>query len=248
MKKIFLILLLITIALAIYLNRSYAHIYNMISATNLPYPLLNQRYLINSTITTTGTIKLAFLGDSLTAGAGADNFNFSYPHLLAEKLMKNYQQIEVLNLGNPGATSADVLNNQIKLINDFEPDKIFILVGINDLHDYLGRKNLENNLRQTIIDLKISPSNIYLINIPYLGKFLPPWPTYFDWQTKRYNQVFINLKNTGVNSIDLYTQSYKNFSDDSFWYSADNFHPNDRGYQLIAGIIYYYLGYDYSTS
>ncbi|KKQ27955.1 MAG: hypothetical protein US42_C0003G0012 [Candidatus Magasanikbacteria bacterium GW2011_GWC2_37_14] len=262
MKKIFLATLIIILALAVYLNRTYAHIYNTISKANLPSSPSQKNYFLRSEdacgersgITpqqvknnfSCEKIKIAFLGDSLTAGVGVKWQEDTYPYQLAQKIANEQKkQVEVLNLGVPGATSVDVLNNQIALANNFTPDKVIIFIGINDLHNFVDKIKLENNLKQIINNLKIEEKNIYIVDLPYLGSkksFLWPWQYYFYYQTEKYNEAINNvLRNSETNSLDTFLATSKSFFKDTTWYSADNFHPNSQGYEQIANSIYTYL-------
>ncbi len=236
MKKILLIILVIIIAVAIYLNRAYAHIYNMIGEKNLLAPT-EKNYTVGDK-NAKNKIKIVFLGDSLTAGVGASSFQNTYPYLVAEKISQIEKvPVEVINLGTPGAKTIDVLNNQIKIANEFQPNKIYVFIGINDMHNRISINKMKNNLEKIITSLNLDKKNIYLINIPYLGSFLPPYKIYFDWQTKKYNQMFSDLKNTGVNFVDLFSRTKNNFYNDPTLYSTDLFHPNDNGYGFLANII-----------
>jgi len=70
MSKLFYLLsLLLIIILGIYLNRSYARIYSLFEKTTNPNTSLD--YTIGPK-NTTHTVRYAALGDSLTAGVGAE--------------------------------------------------------------------------------------------------------------------------------------------------------------------------------
>lgn len=228
----------------IYLNRTYANIYDLIGEKMLPSPN-EKNYTVGNT-NATSKIKIAFLGDSLTAGVGASSVENTYPYLIAKKINETKQiPVEVLNLGIPAATSLDVLKNQVSLSNNFNPDKVVIFIGINDMHNRLGKKELEKNLYQIIANLKLDKKNIYLVNIPYLGSkqsFVWPNQHYFLYQTQRYYDAIINVwKNTEVNSVDVFLSTSKSFLNDTSWYATDNFHPNDLGYEQLAKSIYTYM-------
>lgn len=238
MKKILIIILLVLGLLALYLNRSYAHIFNLIEAGNLVNPSSSQPYVVDSE--KTEGIKIAFLGDSLTAGVGAKGLEDTYPYIIAKKLTNQYQ-VQVLSLGVPGAKTYDVLGNQVRVINDFAPDKVIVFVGINDLINRVAPGVTENNLRQIINNLNISKDNLFIVNIPYLGTnklYLSPWKTYFSYQTRRYNKIFFDLKSDGYNVIDLFSNTEQQFKNDGALYLVDQFHPNFNGYKLIADVIY----------
>jgi lysophospholipase L1-like esterase len=238
MKRKIVIALIIIGLLALYLNRSYAHIFSLIGAGNLHNPTSSKSYVVNSD--KTQKIKIAFLGDSLTAGVGVKWLEDTYPYVIAKKMANQYQ-VEVLTLGIPGAMADDVLNHQVKVVNDFVPDKVVVFVGINDMINRIPLVRVENNLQQIINNLNINKDNLFIVNIPYLGTsnlYLPPWKTYFSHQMGRYNKIFTDLKNNGYNVIDIFSTTEKQFKTDDSLYSVDQFHPGNNGYKLIADVIF----------
>lgn len=231
-------LVLALVLLAIYLNRSYAHIFNFISAGNLINPTTDKLFMISNS--NKEKIKIAFLGDSLTAGAGATRVEATFPRLIANRLSNNHQ-VEILNLAVPGATTEDVLFSQVEEVKNFQPDKLVLFVGINDLSNQVGPKEVKSNLKKIIDRLDVTKENLYLINIPYLGTkklYLPPYRDYYLLQTMRYNKIFKELKVSGYKVIDLYEETVESFKNRNDIYSVDNFHPNDLGYQIFAEVIY----------
>lgn len=236
MKKIIFLTLII---LLVYLNRSYAHIYNSIKSGHLDNPNSEKKIMVSVT-DKTEKIKIVFLGDSLTAGVGVNDPENTYPKLVAKKLSEKYQ-VEVLNLGVPGATSNDVLLDQVVSAKEFKADKVVLFIGTNDLHNQVGPKDLKNNLQKIILNLDIDKDKLYIVNIPFMGTkklFLPPFRNYFLLQTARYNKIFTELKDDGYKIIDLYGETVESFKSRDDIYAVDNFHPNDLGYQIFADIIY----------
>lgn len=242
MKKILIIILVIIVAVAIYLNRAYAHIYNMIGEKNLPNPTIQQNYFVGDA-KNEKTIKILFLGDSLTAGVGASDYTKSFPHLVAEKIAQiNNSQIEVLNLAEPGATSFTVLNDQINKIGNFKPELVFLWIGTNDVHNQISLSLYNENMEKIINKLKLDPKKINIIELLNLGdKKLMLWPyqDYFSGQIEHYNAWGVRLlNNSGVQILHLSSQLKNKFSNDSSLYANDLFHPNDLGYQLIANSLF----------
>lgn len=87
-KRKLLILSIIIIAIAIYLNRSYALIY---SYKEGPLPAKNeiQREYALSGKSQGKNIKYVALGDSLTYGDGANNYQETFAFILAQKLYQS---------------------------------------------------------------------------------------------------------------------------------------------------------------
>lgn len=236
-RPLIIIVVIVFVLVVVYLNRSYAHIYNTIGSLNLPFSQTERHYVVGAE-TSSSVIKIAFLGDSLTAGVGAGSLENTYPYLAAQKLSMVFgQQVSVFNIGIPSAKSADLLDYQLKMASDFGADKIIVFIGINDMHNRLGVEEFKDNLKKIIEISIVDKNNTYLVNIPYLGNFLPPYNLYFSLMTKRYNQAFLELQKDGWQVIDLSAISNQ-FKNDENLYALDNFHPNDAGYKVIADKIF----------
>lgn len=230
MKKILIALLII----AIYLNRSYAYFYDFLNQHHLFAPISKTTMIIGNQ-PNLPTIKYLALGDSLTAGVGVADYKNSFPYLVALKLSSK-QNIELINLARPGDTSSDLLINQIPKTLAEKPDLITILIGVNDIHNFISLKKFEDNLTQIVKALKQTNAKIYLLSLPYLGSdrtILPPYNLILDQRTKQFNGVIKKLSiDFKVNYINLYA-IYK----PADFYSDDLFHPAAAGYSLWATYI-----------
>ena len=123
------------------------------------------------------------LGDSLTAGYGADPTLNGYAYkLYSQGVFDTPVHTLFANAAVPGVTSTDVLNYQIPQVERFSPDVIVMTVGGNDLIAVLeGRADAASalgvyweNLQRTLFSLcgrskapYVYVSNIY--NVPELG-------------------------------------------------------------------------------
>jgi hypothetical protein len=47
-----------------------------------------------------------------------------------------------------------------QLAKEFQPDKIFLFIGTNDVHNHLGAKKLTQNLAQIIKDWSLLPVEV----------------------------------------------------------------------------------------
>lgn len=239
-KMLYIIPICLGVVILIYLNLTYAHVYSLFDKTSNPNVTLN--YTIGNT-RAIQTIKYAALGDSLTAGVGATGIEHAFPYLLSEKIAgKN--KIKLFNLGQPGAKSIDVLQQQIIPLAVFNPDLITLAIGTNDIHNRVSMTEFKKNYNQILDDLeKYKQAKIILINIPYLGSdslIRPPWRSYFDSHIKKYNQSITEMATTRqLTLVDLYDKTKTYFHDNqSLIYSADLFHPTDAGYAYWTDIIY----------
>ncbi len=227
------------VAAIVYLNRAYGHIYNMIGQAALKTP---DKQLVYQLGAGEKQIKIDFLGDSLTAGVGVDDYKLSFPYLVAQKLAGNGQQVKLIDRGVPGARAHYVLEALVPQVITDQPDIVVILVGTNDIHGNIKRADFKNSYNQIITEIKSkTKAKIYLANLPRLGdrqllKF--PYGWYFNRRTNIFNQIISSLAaQNQATMIDLYDQTLVPGKEPAY-YSADNFHPGARGYQLWADIIY----------
>lgn len=242
MKKITLFIILLILATSvIYMNRAYAYIYDEIHNVNLRTPEKNQAYIIGNNANFKNLTYVA-LGDSLTAGAGTDNFKQSYAYLIAEKLV-NKNNIIFKNRSELGYKSIDLINVMLPQVIADKPDIITLLIGVNDIHSLIPKEEFKKNYQQILETLtKETKSKIYLINIPFIGAdnlILPPYNYYFDFQTKEFNKVIKDLANQyNLRYIDIYYPTATEFKKANLYYSKDLFHPSAEGYAFWANTIY----------
>ncbi|MEK7624951.1 MAG: SGNH/GDSL hydrolase family protein [Patescibacteria group bacterium] len=255
--KYLIISLLAVAGIILYLNKSYAQIFVFLNANNPGNPTTNMTFTFPSPATSTKKLIYVALGDSLTAGVGAPTEPGSYPYRLAELLAKKENaEVTLINLGQPGSTSADVLTQQVAQVASYHPDVVTLLIGVNDLHRGVPEKIFRDNLSAIIDSLAGATSHLNILTIPYIGNsaaFRPPYRTYFDLQTRRYNNLLREAlsepsppqrRGQGeVSLIDLYSLTHERALNDADYYSPDGFHPSAAAYDFWSKIIYDHLNY-----
>lgn len=230
MKK----LLVIPLAVAVYLYLSYAYFYQFLSGHRLVSPLHETKIIIGNN-PQARTIRYVALGDSLTAGVGTSDYKNSYPYLLARKLSSK-NNVELVNLSRSGATSVDILANQLAPALAVKPDLVTLLIGTNDLHNLKSLKEFESNFSRIATNLKTSNAKIYALSLPYLGSakiVYFPYNLLLDIRTKQFNAVVKKVAaEVKAEYIDLYS-----LSKPVGFYSSDQFHPSDLGYKEWSKVI-----------
>lgn len=91
------------------------------------------------------SIKIICMGDSFTFGAGAMP-EFSYPAQL-QRILDNTiseKSFEVINLGYPDKNSALLAQELPQVIKDYNPDMVFVMIGVNDYCNFKGLGNIFN--------------------------------------------------------------------------------------------------------
>ena len=161
--------------------------------------------------------RVVCFGDSLTRGVGAGKGN-DYPSRLAEMT-----GVEIINSGVSGDTTAAGLARLEADVLDYEPDVVLITLGGNDLKNRVSVDKARANLAEIIQRIQAAGAMVVLggIDIPLYGK--------------GYAQMYESLaRQTGSVLIP-------NILDGLFGHSefmSDSIHPNDKGYEIMAGYFY----------
>ena len=227
-----------------YLIFANAFIYWRIAHGNLPKVNFSAVTDIkNPAATTTSSLIYAAIGDSLTYGAGVNDYNESYPHLIAQKLSANYSVVTLNNFSYQGATTDNIINDLLSSAAVSNPNIVTILVGINDAHNFVTPQKFRANYENILKTLKSkTQAKIYAISIPKIGSnsvYLPPFNFYFSGKVDRYNKIIKDLSaQYDVKYIDITTPTLNWVYKDGVNYSADSFHPSAAGYKIFSDLIY----------
>lgn len=161
--------------------------------------------------------RVVCFGDSLTRGYGATH-GMNYPARLEEMT-----GIEIINSGVSGNTTAGGLARLEEDVLAFEPDVVLITLGGNDLKNRVNVDTARANLTRIIQRIQAAGAMVVLggIDIPLYGK--------------GYLKMYESLaRQTGSVLIP-------NILEDIFGNSelmSDSIHPNDKGYEIMAGYFY----------
>ncbi len=223
----------------IYLNRAYAHIYSKFDKQ--PWP----EKIVMETVKKQNKLVYVALGDSLTYGIGAENTAESFPAVLSNKLSSATTSVELVNLGIPGAVSHNVIYNELSSALAAKPDFVTLLIGVNDMHNFIGIDAYKNNLRTVLARLKMkTKAEIVVISVPNLGVknlLLPPYDSIFAQKTDEYNEALKSVcRDAKVRFIDI-SKATSEWRGDPSYYAADGFHPSAKGYESWANTIYVQL-------
>jgi acyl-CoA thioesterase I len=243
LKKWLILIVFLILALIIYLNRAYAHIYQTIAAGGLKSPDASLIYNFKEPKTEAKNVTLVFLGDSLIAGVGVNDYQQSFPYLVAKKLSANGLPVKLVDQGIPGARTQDVSDQLMPQVVADQPDIVVVLVGINDIHGNISLAEFKKNYSIILERLtRETKARVYAVTLPLLGSdrlLFWPYRIYFDWRTKQFNAIINEVAAINkVKVVDLYGQTKSDLEGASSYYSIDNFHPSAVGYSDWADIIY----------
>lgn len=191
---------------------------------NLFNKKLNNSATVNNNQESSDAIKIIAVGDSLTAGYGL-NLNESYPMQLERKLQENSFNVEVINAGISGETTAGLLD-RVDFIKSNAPGMILITIGGNDALRNLPLESTEENILAIIQSFKeLVPANkIFLMEIKApLNRGIA--------YANQFNSIYEKIsKQENINLVPFVTSEV--FLDSTLMLE-DRIHPNQKGYELI---------------
>ncbi len=228
-KKIFIskpsILLIICILLFILLVSEFIFFqYSIKSSANNPYQLK-----------ASPRDNFIFLGDSLTA---------YYP------LNELYDDIAVVNSGVPGYTTDDILNNIDSMVSVYNPTKVFLLIGTNDIKIGKTTEEIVDNIDKIVnnILIKRPKTKIYIESIYPINDTNDEKINHESVSNRTNEQIReINkklkkyCKDNNYTYIDMYSELVDNEGNLSLKYTTEGIHISDLGYLKITKVLYQYI-------
>lgn len=175
---------------------------------------------------------IVFLGDSITSRCDLD------------KYFPNYN---VYNSGIAGNMTKDILDNMENRVFVYNPTKVFILIGTNDLvYSELDNDGIKNNIEEIINKIyeKNSNTKIYLESIypvnNSLNKEIVETRTNDNIKdlNNKIEKICNNNKCTYINMYDNLTDKNGNMKR---IYTVDGLHLNKIGYKIVASKLTKYL-------
>lgn len=177
-----------------------------------------------------------FLGDSITDWYDLDKY---------------FEGLPVVNSGVSGYSTSNILNNMNKMVYQYNPSKVFILIGINDLELKVDDDVVVNNIRKIVQGIKknrryakIYVESIYPINNSDDDKIEG---SIINGNRKNSDIIDINnklvklTKEEGATYIDL----HKDLVDDNgllkIEYTVDGLHLSSEGYEKVTEVLRKYI-------
>lgn len=203
-------------------------------------PLRNELNIINddNNIETKDLKKenYVFLGDSITDW---------YP---IDELYE--ENVPIVNSGKAGYTTTDILEKLEKMVYVYNPTKVFILIGINDLKTDMSEDEILDNIEQIVINIKenrpaakIYVQSIYPINKTENEKII------HSLIGKRENDAIIKMnkklellcKNQNITYINMYNKLIDNDGNLALHYTTDGLHLTNLGYLKVTKLLEKYI-------
>ena len=175
---------------------------------------------------------IVFLGDSITSRCD---------------LNKYFPNYNVYNSGIAGNMTKNILENMENRVFVYNPTKVFILIGTNDLvYSGLDNDGIKNNIEEIINKIyeKNSNTKIYLESIypvnTSLNKEIVETRTNDNIKdlNNKIEKICDNNKCTYINMYDNLTDKSGNMKR---IYTVDGLHLNKIGYKVVANKLIKYL-------
>ena len=175
-----------------------------------------------------------FLGDSITEGYALDKY---------------YKNIPIVNSGIGGNQTKDILNDMNNRVYRYNPTKVFLLIGTNDLSNKISEKEIFNNIVK-IVDLikknrpftKIYVESIYPVN-QELDSDMESQTS--DEKNAKIDSINSKLKkkykNTDVTYIDINSKLKDENGRLKKEYTKEGLHLTSSGYLKVTKELLIYL-------
>lgn len=185
----------------------------------------------------TGPVNYVALGDSTGAGVGAREGG--YVARLFRRILVHRPESQLTNLCVTGATTSDVLRDQLERGISANPNLVTLGIGINDIGHGMSLDEFSRNYEQILSKLRNNTTAaIVVTNVPDISS-APRIPAEVRVQ---YQQLIVefNRKLEEIASrhqvivFDVYAITHEQLPSHPEYFSADGFHPSDKGYELWA--------------
>lgn len=174
---------------------------------------------------------IVFLGDSITSRCD---------------LNKYFPNYNVYNSGIAGNMTKDILENMENRVFAYNPTKVFILIGTNDLvYSGLDNDGIKNNIEEIINKIyeKNSNTKIYLESIYPVNNSINKEivETRTNENIKDLNNKIEKICNNKCTYINMYDNLTDKNGNMKRIYTVDGLHLNKIGYKVITNKLIKYL-------
>ena len=165
-----------------------------------------------------------FLGDSITDFYDLDKY---------------YPDMPTVNSGVSGNTTEDILKDMKKRAYQYNPSKVFLLIGTNDLDTKHSKEDIVNNVEKIISELKENRPKAEL----YIESIYPVNPDVRRSKSGNRNNDDIKqinkelkkyCKENKINYINLYDLLKDENDNLKEEYTKDGLHLSDEGYKVVT--------------
>jgi lysophospholipase L1-like esterase len=192
--------------------------------------------------------KWLFYGDSITHGALHTFGHRDYSELFAERVRYELGRSSdiVINTAIDGDTTEELLAGFDWRVAQFEPDVVFLMIGMNDCHsDTLDVADFTANLH-SLIDSNVRHDAVTVLQTtcPILDGETPDRDERFD----EFMQAIRNVATDRQLPLIDHTAHWREHFDDHDYLMSNRIHPNEYGHRAFAELVFRELGIWDATS
>lgn len=179
---------------------------------------------------------ILFLGDSLTH---------------RYDLSKYYEKFNVVNSGIDGNKTSDILSDMKARVYDYNPSKVVLLIGINDLRNDVSGEEVVKNIWEIVKLIKENRpyAKIYLESIYPINKTDDDKINGYvrDFSISNDDIVDINkkleslAKDEKITYIDMFSELVDSDGNLKLEYTEEGLHMSDEGYDKITEVLIKYI-------
>jgi acyl-CoA thioesterase-1 len=184
------------------------------------------------------------LGDSTVYGVGATSPERSYVGQLYRRLRSIDPGARLVNLGEGGATAADVRARQLARALALRPSIVTVSVGPNDITRRRSPQQYEEDIEAILGALSSRTGAIVVVNLIPDITVTPRFRRHeraaaLRQRVEAFNEVLERLaRASGAAVVDLFESSQREVPRQPSLISRDNYHPSDQGYARWAELMW----------
>lgn len=184
-------------------------------------------------------LRIGALGDSTLTAPGVDDPDQIWVRVVARRLAECLgRPVELRSWGVGGATAATVLASQMESAILFRPDLTLVSVGANDALRGIPMHRFERHLNTVVGGLTEAGSLVITSGVGDLGsipRLAPPLRQMVSQIGRRADRVHERVaEGHGAVKADQWSWAAAEFRGRADVWSADHFHPNDKGHAIWA--------------
>lgn len=172
---------------------------------------------------------IIFFGDSIT-----EQYDLS----------KYYPKNNVINSGISGNKTEDLIDRIKNDVYKYNPSKVFILIGANDLNNDIYNDDILFNIQTIINGIKTNrkSAKIYVESIYPINTKIKDFPNTSNEEIKKMNKkIEIICDESNVTYIDVYSMLVDKSGDLKELYTKDGLHLSNLGYLKVTSILDKYV-------
>lgn len=186
-----------------------------------------------------GELRMAWIGDSVSAGVGASGPEATVPRLVAATLGR---PVRLDVFATSGERVAGALAEKVPLLQALPdpPDVIVVQIGGNDVTHLTGRDDFRQSYARLLDGAGgVGARHVLALGIPAFGtspRFLQPLRALVGWRGRQLDEEIREVAAaSGATYVDVAGSTGEEFGEDpDRYHAADDFHPSDAGYRLWA--------------